>query len=82
MLRILIKNDFHSKERFQKLDPNAIEERLVVQGHFDLSDYLTVRDLLTELTGEIHKISNWDQYDYEYEQYSDLYQTMIYRVSF
>ena len=32
-----IKNDFHSKERFQKLDPNAIEERLVVQGYFDLS---------------------------------------------
>lgn len=74
-----IKNDFHSKERFQKLDPNAIEERLVVQGYFDLSEYSTVRDLLTELTGEIHKISNWDHVDYEYEQYSDLYQTMIYQ---
>ena len=77
-----VKNDFHSKERFQKLDPNSIEERLVVQGHFDLSEYSTVRDLLTELTGEIHKISNWDHVDYEYEQYSDLYQTNDLRVSF
>ena len=29
---------FNSKEDYQKLDPNAIEERLVVQGYFDLSE--------------------------------------------
>jgi ATP-dependent RNA helicase SUPV3L1/SUV3 len=73
-----VKIDFHSKMRFQKLDPYLIEERLVIQGPFDVSQYSTISDFFTELTGEIQKISNWDHVDYEYEQYSDVYQKKVF----
>ncbi len=58
MLQILIKMIFIQKRDFKSIDPNAIEERLIAQGCFHLSEYSTVRDFLTELTGEIHKSLN------------------------
>ncbi|MCQ6276156.1 DEAD/DEAH box helicase [Bacillus sp. V3B] len=77
-----IKGDFQSKIRYQSIDPFAIGERLVPQGTFETSDYSTVGDFFTELTGEIQKVSHWDRYDYEYETYFDTYQIVIYQYLF
>ena len=73
-----IKADFQTKTRYQQLDPSALEEKLVAQSAFHHSLYSTVSDFFSEVTGEVHKTFNWNQYVFEYETYEDVYQLAIY----
>lgn len=80
MIADQLKNDMESKVKYQRVDPYAIEESLVSQGAFQQQDYFTVGDFLDELTGSIHKVLNWNRYEYLYETYYDVYETKIYET--
>ncbi len=78
MIADQLRKDMKTKVRYQRVDPYSIEDPLVSQGAFQQQDYFIVGDFLDELTGGIHKVLNWNRYEYLYETYYDVYETKVY----
>lgn len=70
--------DLENQIKYQTVDPAALEEKLVKEGAFNPSSYVSVADFLEELTGDIHQIPNWGRHLYEYETYYYVYESLIY----
>ncbi len=77
MIADQLKKDIETKVKYQRVDPYSIEEPLVSQGTFQQQNYFTMADFLDELTGDIHKVLNWNRYEYLYETYFDVYESKI-----
>lgn len=70
-------SDVNTRTRYKKVDPLALEEKLVSQGKFDPNDFRRVGDFFEELTGNIHKTFYRGRVFYEYETYFFEYERAI-----
>ncbi|RDU36544.1 RNA helicase [Neobacillus piezotolerans] len=64
-----LESDINTRIRYKKVDPLALEEKLIAQGSFNPNDFLRAGDFFEELTGEIHKTFYRGRMFYEYETY-------------
>nr|WP_263326331.1 helicase-related protein [Neobacillus sp. Marseille-Q6967] len=69
--------DLKNNVKFKKVDPVALEEKLVDEGQFNPSTYTTVAKFFEELTGDIHKAVHWGRSMYEYQTYFFVYESLI-----
>lgn len=75
---------FTEGQKFKDIDTDMLEERLTVIGSFNSDDYNAMADFFDELTGDIHQISSWGRFYFEYETYQDFFEKrlwIIFRVS-
>ncbi|WP_066321786.1 DEAD/DEAH box helicase [Bacillus sp. FJAT-29814] len=70
--------DLENQVKYQAQDPAALEKKLIEEGMFNPSSYVTMVDFLEELTGDIHQIPNWGRHLYEYETYYYVYESLIF----
>ena len=68
-----LSEDLQTKPKYKKIDTFALEERLENVVSFTAEAYSTVNEFLEELTGDIHKTSQWGRQLFEYETYFDHY---------
>lgn len=72
-----IKADFQDKTRYEYIDPNRLEERLLELGNFNRNDYSLVAEFFEELTGGVQTTFDWGKRHFEYETYYDLYERKV-----
>ena len=70
-------DDIQNQPRFDYVEPYRLEERLVAQGAFDKTEYVTVTDFFDELTGNVHSFLDWGRTQYEYETYDNRYEALV-----
>lgn len=79
MLADQLKHDLETKSKYESTEFNNIQEPLVSSGSFKKQDYFTAGDFFYELTGNVYREWNWNQYHYFYETYDEKYEGEIYR---
>ncbi|MBM4761920.1 DEAD/DEAH box helicase [Bacillus sp. B15-48] len=67
----------HDLSKNPKFSYSRLSDELIVDGHFNSSDYLTVDDFFEELTGAVQSSNNRGKHSFEYETYYDYYHSLI-----
>ncbi len=70
--------DFKNRTKYKRIDPFALEEKLVSEGKFLPSSYTTISTFFDEFTGEIHQIFDYGRSIYEYETFYYMYERLIF----